>query len=61
LRDHRQEVTEGDRTVIREPDRTIIQENGRIIIRHNEVHRFGFGARDVRATHSAGGAAAAIE
>jgi len=48
LRDHRQEVTEGGRTVIREPDRTIIRENGRIIIRHNEVDRFGFGARDVR-------------
>jgi OOP family OmpA-OmpF porin len=48
LHDHRQEVTEGGRTLVREPDRTIIRENGRIIIRHNEVDRFGFGARDVR-------------
>jgi len=47
LREQRREVNEGGRVFIREPDRTIIQENGRTIIRHNEVDRFGFGARDV--------------
>src|SRR5205807_2675773 len=46
-REQRREVNEGGRIFIREPDRTIIQEGGRTIIRHNEVDRFGFGARDV--------------
>jgi OmpA-OmpF porin, OOP family len=48
LRDQRHETREGGRVVIREPDRTIVQENGRAYIRHNEVDRFGFGARDVQ-------------
>src|SRR5262249_30475871 len=48
LRQQRQEVHEGGRVFIREPDRTIVQEAGRAYIRHNEVDRFGFGARDVQ-------------
>jgi outer membrane protein OmpA-like peptidoglycan-associated protein len=47
LRAERHEVHEGGRTVIQEPGRTIVQENGRMLIRHDEVERFGFGARNV--------------
>jgi outer membrane protein OmpA-like peptidoglycan-associated protein len=48
LHQQRQEVHEGNRTVIREPDRTIVQENNRTIIRHNEADRFAVGAQNVR-------------
>jgi outer membrane protein OmpA-like peptidoglycan-associated protein len=54
LREQRHEEVENGRTVIREPDRTIIVENGRPIIRHNEVDRFGFGARDVQVQQRGG-------
>jgi outer membrane protein OmpA-like peptidoglycan-associated protein len=47
LHTERHEVHEGGRTIIQEPGRTIVQENGRILIRHNEVERFGIGARNV--------------
>ncbi|MBV8755135.1 MAG: OmpA family protein [Hyphomicrobiales bacterium] len=43
----RHETHEGNRTVIQEPGRTIVQENGHILIRHDEVERFGIGARNV--------------
>jgi outer membrane protein OmpA-like peptidoglycan-associated protein len=48
LHQQRQEVHEGNRTIIREPDRTIVQEGNRTIIRHNEVDRFAVGARSVQ-------------
>jgi outer membrane protein OmpA-like peptidoglycan-associated protein len=47
LRAERHEVHEGGRTIIQEPGRTIVQENGRMLIHHNEVERFGLGARNV--------------
>ncbi len=48
LRSERQQITEGNRVIIREPDRTIIREGNRAVIRHNETDRFRYGARDVR-------------
>jgi len=47
LHAERHEVHEGGRTIIQEPGRTIVQENGHMLIRHNEVERFGVGARNV--------------
>jgi len=47
LHAERHEVHEGGRTIIHEPGRTIIQEGGHVLIRHNEVERFGVGARNV--------------
>jgi outer membrane protein OmpA-like peptidoglycan-associated protein len=47
LHAERHEVHEGGRTIIQEPGRTIVQENGHMLIRHNEVDRFGLGARNV--------------
>jgi outer membrane protein OmpA-like peptidoglycan-associated protein len=51
LRTQRQEVVEGNRTVIREPDRLIIREGGHDIIRHDEAARFAFNAREVNVEH----------
>jgi outer membrane protein OmpA-like peptidoglycan-associated protein len=48
VRQERQEVRDGDRTIIREHDRTIIRQGDRIIIQHNEGNRFAIDARNVR-------------
>ncbi len=51
LRTQREEVHEGNRTVIRETDRVIIREGGHDIIRRDEGARFAFNAREVNVEH----------
>ncbi len=51
MKSQRQEVVEGNRTIIREPDRVIIREGNTEIIRHDEAARFAFNAREVNVEH----------
>jgi outer membrane protein OmpA-like peptidoglycan-associated protein len=48
LRRERQQVQQGNTTIIREGDRTIVRQGDRTIIRHEEADRFAVGARNVR-------------
>jgi OmpA-OmpF porin, OOP family len=49
LRNQRQEVVEGGRTVYTEPDRIIIRDpSGQEYVRGNDLYRFRYGARDIR-------------
>jgi OmpA-OmpF porin, OOP family len=48
LRQERQQVQQGNTTIIREGDRTIVRQCDRTIIRHEESERFAVGARNVR-------------
>jgi outer membrane protein OmpA-like peptidoglycan-associated protein len=61
VRQERQEVREGNRTIIREQDRTIIREGDRTIIRHNEGNRFAIDARNVRTERRGAGFETIIE
>jgi len=51
LKSQRQEVVQGNRTVISEPGRVIIREGNQQIIRHDEAARFAFNAREVNVEH----------
>lgn len=55
MRNQRQEVVEGGRTIYREPDRIIIRDpSGQQYVRGNDLYRFRYGARDIR-TETRGG------
>ena len=47
FRTQRQEVRQGDRTIIREPGRTLIKEGNVTVIRRDESDRFRYGARNM--------------
>jgi len=48
IRAQRQQIVEGDRTIIREQDRVIVVDpSGQSFIRHDEDERFRYGARNV--------------
>jgi len=55
IRAQRQQVVEGNRTIIREQDRIIVVDpSGQSFIRHDEDDRFRYGARDVRVLREGG-------
>lgn len=55
LRNQRQEVVQGGRTIYTEPDRIIIRDpSGQQYVRGNDLYRFRYGARDIR-TETLGG------